>query len=431
MLVAEPPRPTFAGPALQEGAWGQDAIEPQAPEDSLVAEEAEVVPSQQCSVASPGEFGLETTTQAGANGNVLGLCWRWRSGEALWEATEASLLNSSPASGGNGSLIIFDWDDTLFPTTALSTAGRLLEPRDGADGADLLPCAFAACQAIRTAKRYGRVVVVTNAMKGWVQEMISRFMPLLEPELHDVTVISARSIYEPQGLVEPSTWKPLCFQRVVRCLYTDPSTGACNMRNLVSIGDSWYERAAVFQVPQDLGIPCHVKSLKFLGMPNIEDVARQLQVCAHHFEWLMCYDGVLDLWVAPCGTVQAVTMEVLNGTVQTTGSLFVGVQPAAGSETGALSVDHMATDTAAPVDDNEAHSTSAADGGEDVAAESTVDGCAPAAATDVDERGVQPDAEPLEFVDAQLGNLQGAACRSFCDAQQELLHVPLPGYTIS
>lgn len=190
--------------------------------------------------------------------------------------------------------------------------------------------------------------------------MASRFMPMVEAELHDVTVVSARSIYEPQGLCDPATWKPLCFQRVVNILHSNAWVYTGGVRNLVSIGDSWYERAAAFQATHDLGIPCHVKSLKFLGMPSVEDVTRQLHVTAQHLDWFMSQESVLDLWLDPVGTVLPVTCEVLSGTVQTTGSLFALVQPTGtGTETGNHSVSAAAA-PAAPIADEQVAQTSVA-----------------------------------------------------------------------
>jgi hypothetical protein len=247
------------------------------------------------------------------SGGILSACGRQQTGEALWECVQAALLamkHGCHSPEGDNSIVIFDWDDTLFPTTHLNMSGSLLSPCD-ADRTELVPCALAACELLRTAKHYGKVVIVTNAISGWVHEMVARFAPLLEQELVDVPVISARSIYEPQGISDTSKWKQLCFQRVVQCLISSP--GASPIKGLVSIGDSWYERLAILHTAEQLGRTCHVKSLKFLTLPSAQDIARQVNFCTILFSWLMNHEGSLDLWLDPCGNVQAVTDAVLSG----------------------------------------------------------------------------------------------------------------------
>lgn len=177
------------------------------------------------------------------------------------------------------------------------------------DGASIPPsteelgaCAEAAIQAVRAAVRHGRVVILTNAVHGWVQDTALRFLPELMSDLATLPVISARSIFEPLGVVEPWRWKALCMQRILSCFKLDKD-GVDGMRSLVSIGDSWHERAAAILAVQDLSFPCYVKCLKLSELPTIRHVAYQLNLCAHYFEWLVSHDGHLDLKILPDGNL--------------------------------------------------------------------------------------------------------------------------------
>eukprot|EP00929_Paragymnodinium_shiwhaense_P069408 TRINITY_DN35000_c0_g2_i1.p1 TRINITY_DN35000_c0_g2~~TRINITY_DN35000_c0_g2_i1.p1 ORF type:complete len:452 (-),score=73.86 TRINITY_DN35000_c0_g2_i1:119-1474(-) len=250
-------------------------------------------------------------------------------GEALWAQAEAALLGSgntivpgSKGIDGSASLVVFDWDDTLFPMSALYDSGQLWSPPPEGDDEELprsiSACAEAACKALNTARRYGRVVIVTNSVNGWVQEMVSRFMPSLQAELANVSTISAQSIYAPQGFSDPSSWKSLCFQRIALCLQNDLWTNAHKLRDLVSIGDSLCERAAAFEASADLGIPCFVKSVKFVDRPSIDDVTKQLTHLTKTFEWLMDHEGTLDLSLQPSGVLQPLTAHVQEGRMRAT-----------------------------------------------------------------------------------------------------------------
>lgn len=214
----------------------------------------------------------------------------WPSGEALWESVVASLaLPCSAPEAARSRLIVFDWDDTLLPTTALALQGLFPSALE-ADPDEILACAKAGCEALRIAKQHGRVIIVTNAVSGWVHETAMKHMPWLIQEL-DVPVISARSIYEAQGF-EPQHWKVLCFQRILQCL----NFGASEPVQMLSIGDGWHERDALLKAGPTLKA-CSTKSVKFLEQPPIVRMTQQLQLCAQHFEWLIAHAGSLDLCV--------------------------------------------------------------------------------------------------------------------------------------
>lgn len=231
------------------------------------------------------------------------------------------------------SLIIFDWDDTVMPTAALAAGGRFAAPppppppvddiqdeeaNDGGQATqpvelqelrpsdeELAACAEAASKALEAAGKYGKVIILTNAVQGWVFDTASRFMPQLLGDLKELTIISARSIFEPLGITEPWRWKALCMQRILDC-YKFDRDGIDGTRNLVSIGDSWHERAAAILAAQDLGFPCHVKCLKLQEAPLVGTVARQMDLCAHYFEWLVAHDGHLDLKIMADGSLEPV-----------------------------------------------------------------------------------------------------------------------------
>ena len=67
-------------------------------------------------------------------------------------------------------------------------------------------------QVIRTldvASTYGTVVLVTNAETGWIELSGRKFMPSLSDYLDTkcFKTVSARSTYEPLGVVSPFEWK--------------------------------------------------------------------------------------------------------------------------------------------------------------------------------------------------------------------------------
>ena len=54
-----------------------------------------------------------------------------------------------------------------------------------------------------------------------------------------IGVLSAQSTFAPLGYEDPFDWKRLAFSRIV--------SASPGLRNVLSVGDAWYERAAVYQ----------------------------------------------------------------------------------------------------------------------------------------------------------------------------------------
>eukprot|EP00929_Paragymnodinium_shiwhaense_P119042 TRINITY_DN90931_c0_g1_i1.p1 TRINITY_DN90931_c0_g1~~TRINITY_DN90931_c0_g1_i1.p1 ORF type:complete len:397 (+),score=83.82 TRINITY_DN90931_c0_g1_i1:86-1192(+) len=239
-------------------------------------------------------------------------------GEELWQKCAAEIRQMSTSSSSSSSsspfpwprrdtsLVIFDFDDTLFPTTALLDSGHLYGSSSLSLDVELQACAIAARRALQTAKRFGRVVIVTNSISGWVEKAINTFLPCLLDDLADVPVISAQSVYQPLGAVNPTSWKSFCFRRVALCLQPEPGAGGKWLEELVSIGDSWGDRASAIWASRGWEQPLRVKSVKLMEKPGIEDVTRQLTHCAQHFGWLMGHEGLLDVVLQRNGEVQPV-----------------------------------------------------------------------------------------------------------------------------
>lgn len=233
-------------------------------------------------------------------------------GAELWESVKAIVTKPwvpSQDAEVPASLVVFDWDDTLLPTSALVAAKRIApaagntsDPSSGAAASGLLSdwefddfletCAKAAVEALQKASKYGRVVIITNSGFGWVHETAVRFMPSVLGELENIPVISARAIFEPMGIPEPYRWKVLCFRHLVDCFSFDP-TGTTGPSSLISIGDGWQERVAAIMAAQDTELAM-VKCMKFLEQPGADQLAQELDLCTQVFEGLAAHPSWVE-----------------------------------------------------------------------------------------------------------------------------------------
>jgi len=203
-------------------------------------------------------------------------------------------------------LFIFDWDDTLLPTTWVQRQGLSLDagsvPTDEQRG-QLQRAAECSRRTLQGAMQRGRVVIVTNGGQGWVELSCSKFMPSLAPVLVEVQIVSARATYEPQGIACPFEWKVHAFKKEIYGFYS--GSGADVRRNVLSLGDSMHEHLALASVTQGMS-NCRAKSLKFATFPELERLVEQHELVSGRLDDIVDHDGDLSLEVSPSRPCQEV-----------------------------------------------------------------------------------------------------------------------------
>eukprot|EP00696_Hemimastix_kukwesjijk_P010729 gnl/Hemi2/2349_TR834_c1_g1_i1.p1 gnl/Hemi2/2349_TR834_c1_g1~~gnl/Hemi2/2349_TR834_c1_g1_i1.p1 ORF type:complete len:302 (-),score=63.14 gnl/Hemi2/2349_TR834_c1_g1_i1:160-1065(-) len=203
-------------------------------------------------------------------------------------------------------VLIFDWDDTLFSSTWLSS--NITNPFDEplsptSPEAQLFEqLEAAACNLLTAAMATGHVCIITNAENGWVQLAAQRFMPRLLPLLDLVNVVSARSTYEPFFPNNPTIWKVQAFYECVYNVLNSHNLIATSVGqapiNMISFGDSQVERHALHAVASHFGVHC-TKSVKFMERPAIGQVIRQVELVTSYLDQVALYEGDLDLALIP------------------------------------------------------------------------------------------------------------------------------------
>lgn len=147
-------------------------------------------------------------------------------------------LNQNDNSGNNNdsadkpflpeeTLVIFDWDDTLFPTTALHKLSLfdMLQASDDQTVSNIVDSIYlmgrCITSVIRTAQNVGTVAVVTNASRSWMDETGETFVRDAYNTLRaddEVDIVSARDTYceDDDYDYEYSKWKRKAIEQVVR-----------------------------------------------------------------------------------------------------------------------------------------------------------------------------------------------------------------------
>jgi len=219
----------------------------------------------------------------------------------------------------NQTIILFDWDDTLCPSNWIRENRPALSffrpaPTEERFQVPLLELQKQVEAVLKLALKMGKVLIVTNAMDPWVETSCRNFLPYLLPIVKTIPVIYARSVFDthcvdpaktrprvsqgfgqrssspsrpvpgmfsPSGhnrlcatntklaaqtdSLAPQRWKELAFEQEISGFYSQYSHQS--WKNIISIGDSIFERDAVRRVVLNrphMKKQCRTKTAKLL-----------------------------------------------------------------------------------------------------------------------------------------------------------------------
>ncbi|CAE7210085.1 EMB2076 [Symbiodinium sp. CCMP2592] len=212
--------------------------------------------------------------------------------------------------------IIFDWDDTLFPTWHALEVKEHRLPGDKAFRDSLDQLTNTVRDLLTQARACGRVAIVTLSRRPWVAESAAEFMPSLKiealldelqiPLIYSRECVKKHHMRSPDGEFEegvcPLTMaKEQAMKKVLKRLY-----GKNPWKNVLSIGDSVTEKDAITELHwaimgEDSKSCC--KTLKMLHNPTLAQLQMELTVIkdalpnmakrAEDFTWAVDEQGLI------------------------------------------------------------------------------------------------------------------------------------------
>lgn len=203
------------------------------------------------------------------------------------------ILSTCSSSPLVDTFFIFDWDDTLFPTTWLQQHGLFSCEMALTFEQQVQLEKMAQCvqSTLQQATQMGKVVVITNAERGWIERSCTKFMPSLVECLRSIDIISARAEHEFSSR-SPAEWKRLAFELEIECFYDMSQAG--EYRNIISVGDSQHEVDALNSVANSFP-KCFGKSIKLLELPSIEQLMHQHEFLLTCLLDVAEHNGALDV----------------------------------------------------------------------------------------------------------------------------------------
>ena len=192
------------------------------------------------------------------------------------------------------SLIILDWDDTLFPTSWIIKNNIDIDNKQMQNEyiVYFLKLDFLVSQLLLNLSKYGQVVIITNASLKWIL-MSSAILPKTQQVLKTNTlVISARDVYHNKYPENMNMWKKKAFENIVNNYFEN-----YKLQNIVSGGDAEYEFYALTDLYNDQSIANNrlLKTVRFIKNPSFYDLLDQLDVFNKCAQKVLLNMGHLDL----------------------------------------------------------------------------------------------------------------------------------------
>ena len=219
----------------------------------------------------------------------------YRSGEDIRKSYLAKLIskkvwNPNHKEKKHNSIIIFDWDDTLLPTSFLSPGGtfNLDIKLSKNDREYFTKIEKEVSNLLNSAIEKGEVFIITNADKGWVEFSAKKFYPSIIDILPKIKIISAREEYGKIYPGDSGKWKIQTFLDLQKYINLNLVT------NLLCFGDSIIEIKAG-RILASKFREAFIKTIKFKEAPKLDDLLKQLNLVNQQFNYI--YSSIKNLTI--------------------------------------------------------------------------------------------------------------------------------------
>lgn len=236
-------------------------------------------------------------------------------------------------------LIIFDWDDTIFPTHWFKQErkkAKVVQP-------SIEDCLIIEelCQAVidllNISMEHGHPVMITNSRRPWVdlsswkvfksQQLtkVLKEIPILyatefvdlqtssqdvedlkktlETKGHDMQAGSRQENNQAISAAFLTNTKAKAMKEALQAFYA--SYDNQSWKNIVSLGDAHFEHDAIKKVVQERpehmqGKPCRVKTLKFIEAPTLEGILNEIRIATRWISKVCDLDDSVDIDMGNC-----------------------------------------------------------------------------------------------------------------------------------
>lgn len=186
----------------------------------------------------------------------------------------------------NNTVIVLDWDDTLFPTSwVINNKIDLTDPNNR-----IIYYKFfnkldnILYDLLSNMLTCGKVIIITNAMIKWI-ELSSSVLSKTQDLLKKIKVVSARENYN--KITSIKNWKKNTFSDEIDDHFT----------NIISMGDAYYEYHAIINLykKQEFHDTKYFKTVQFIRNPQSNILIEELELINNNLNEICNIVNHLDL----------------------------------------------------------------------------------------------------------------------------------------
>lgn len=169
-------------------------------------------------------------------------------------------------------IVIFDWDNTLYPSSAIDDNIFSTEDIEKLDKIIY--------KLLNHVMKYAQVLIITNATKNWVYKCLEN-LNFTRQLIDDIKIISARDLLSGFNDVKHDVWKVAVFEYIITTYYNSAN-------NIISIGDDIYEYKALVNLAKktlktNILSDKKFKTVKMFKYPEIDLFIRELNLIREQF----------------------------------------------------------------------------------------------------------------------------------------------------
>lgn len=197
-----------------------------------------------------------------------------------------------PIDTNKETLILIDWDDTLFPTTWITQNDINVyndKDLDQKYRAFFIKLDMVIYKFLTSLLNYGKIFIITNAMEQWI-EITKKLLPHSSSLFRWIKIISARDTYSKKYPNDVCLWKKLCFKSVAKKYMKRDE-----INNVISIGDANYEYDALICLNSMKQYKKYLKTIKLINNVDYKQLLDQLIVLNGNIKGIIECNKHLDL----------------------------------------------------------------------------------------------------------------------------------------
>jgi len=186
----------------------------------------------------------------------------------------------------NNTVIVLDWDDTLFPTSwVINNKIDLTDPNNR-----IIYYKFfnkldnILYDLLSNMSTFGKVIIITNAMIKWI-DLSSSVLSKTQELLKKIKIVSARENYN--KITSIKNWKKNTFSDEI----------GDNFINIISMGDAYYEYHAIINLykKEEFHDNKYFKTVQFIRNPESDVLIEELELINNNLSEICNIVDHLDL----------------------------------------------------------------------------------------------------------------------------------------